>query len=80
MDEPTASLHQAAARTLESTVTALRRDTGMDIVWVTHDLGQIERLAQHLIVLEAGRVRYTGKVDAEGADDALATLTTGADQ
>ncbi len=79
MDEPTASLHQAAARTLESTVSKLRGDAGVSIVWVTHDLGQIERLAEHLIVLEEGRVLYTGRADTDGAKDALATLSTGAE-
>ncbi len=79
MDEPTASLHQAAARTLEETVTRLCNEGDVSVVWVTHDLGQIARLAEHLIVLESGRVRYTGPANTAEAQTALTTLTLGGD-
>ncbi|MCP4307866.1 MAG: ATP-binding cassette domain-containing protein [bacterium] len=79
MDEATASLHQAATRTLEETVSRLRTDAGVGVVWVTHDLGQIERLAEHLIVLTEGRVRYTGGAGTPEARAALASLATEAE-
>ena len=79
MDEATASLHEAATRTLEETVTKLRKEAGVSVVWVTHDLGQIARLAEHLIVMEDGRVRYTGRIDTPAAQDALSTLTAGSE-
>lgn len=75
MDEPTASLHPAAARTLETTTQTLQRDHGVDVVWVTHDLSQIDRLAEHLIVLDEGRVAYAGTADGPQADAALASLS-----
>lgn len=77
MDEPTASLHPAAARTLETTVSKLRGDAGVQVMWVTHDLSQIMRLAEHLVVLEAGRVRHSGKLGTDQATAALSTLTDG---
>ena len=74
MDEPTASLHPAAVAKLESTTQRLRTEAGMDVVWVTHDTDQIARLAQHLVVLDGGRVAFAGEPNAPGAVAALAAL------
>jgi len=74
MDEPTAALHPAAQRALERTVQGLRRTAGIEIVWVTHDIGQIERMADHLIVLHAGEILYTGSPANPDATAALARL------
>ena len=57
-DEPTASLDEASARTLEVLARRLA-DDGVPILWVTHDLGQVERIADHRVALEAGRVVAT---------------------
>jgi putative ABC transport system ATP-binding protein len=54
-DEPTASLDEAASRTLEGLARSLA-DRGVPILWVTHDLAQVDRIADHRVVLEAGRV------------------------
>jgi UDP-glucose/iron transport system ATP-binding protein len=75
MDEPTAALHPAARRALEATVQTLQRAGLVDIVWVTHDLDQIERMAEYLVVLQSGRVLYSGMPDSAEAGEALATLT-----
>lgn len=75
MDEPTSSLHPGAGRTLEATVTRLNKQGGVDVVWVTHDLAQITRLAEHLIVLTSGGVAYAGEPATTGATQALAALT-----
>ena len=74
MDEPTASLHPAAIRSLEATVQTLQSDRSVDVVWVTHDLEQIERMAEYLVVLRDGTVIFSGDPAAAGADQALATL------
>jgi putative ABC transport system ATP-binding protein len=75
MDEPTSSLHPAAANTLETTTQGLHSDAGVDVLWVTHNLDQITRLAQYLIVLSNGRVAYAGAPDATEATHALELLT-----
>lgn len=54
-DEPTASLDEASAKTLEALARSLA-DDGVPILWVTHDLAQVERLADHRVTLEGGRV------------------------
>ncbi|MEA2000667.1 MAG: ATP-binding cassette domain-containing protein [Actinomycetota bacterium] len=75
MDEPTASLHPAASKTLETTVLRLNAKSNVDVIWVTHDLDQIERLAQTLVVLASGRVIYAGDPRTDEAVAALATLS-----
>jgi putative ABC transport system ATP-binding protein len=75
MDEPTASLHASARQTLESTVRRLKVDSGVEVIWVTHDLDQIRRLAENLIVLADGQVQYAGGPDSPEAERSLATLT-----
>ncbi|MGI9604350.1 MAG: ABC transporter ATP-binding protein [Acidimicrobiales bacterium] len=57
-DEPTASLDAEARRHLEDLALGLRARVGW--VWVTHDTTQIERLADHVIVVEAGHVLAVG--------------------
>jgi putative ABC transport system ATP-binding protein len=61
MDEVTSSVDHVAKGVLESLARALSA-AGMSIIWVTHDLDQAARLADHTVVLIDGRV----------ADDATA--------
>lgn len=55
-DEPTSALDHEAAAVLERLARELA-DDGMPVVWVTHDRAQADRLADHRLVLEHGRVR-----------------------
>ncbi len=54
-DEPTASLDNDSTLALERLARGLAED-GVPILWVTHDLAQVERIADHRVTLEAGRV------------------------
>jgi len=54
-DEPTSSLDQAATITLERLAQRLAED-GVPILWVTHDLAQVERIADQRVTIEAGTV------------------------
>ena len=74
MDEPTASLHPAAAAVLEQTTERLRHERRVEVVWVTHDLSQIHRLAEYLLILDRGAVLYAGEPATGRAAEALATL------
>lgn len=58
-DEPTSALDSTATRRLEALARDLA-DDGMPVLWVTHDLDQVDRLADHLVVLDAGRVTWSG--------------------
>lgn len=54
-DEPTSSLDHDATLVLEALARDLA-DDGVPVLWVTHDLAQVERIADHRVTLEAGRV------------------------
>lgn len=57
LDEPTSALDAEPRLALERLVRELR-DDGTPSVWVTHDLDQMERLADHVVVLLDGRVAH----------------------
>ncbi len=54
-DEPTASLDHESTLALERLARRLA-DDGVPVLWVTHDLAQVERIADHRVTLEAGRL------------------------
>lgn len=58
-DEVTSSLDAGPRMALERTARRLA-DDGMPVLWVTHDLDQARRIADYLLVLIAGKVRYAG--------------------
>jgi putative ABC transport system ATP-binding protein len=55
MDEPTSSLDPANSEVIERLARTLV-DTGVGVVWVTHDLHQADRLAEQALVLVDGKV------------------------
>ena len=55
MDEPTGSLDHRSRSVLESLARKLVM-AGQPMVWVTHDFMQMRRIADHVIVLDAGRI------------------------
>lgn len=61
MDEATSSLDGVAEAKLEGLASGLA-GSGIPIVWVTHDLAQLRRLADRAIVLFAGGIRFVGPV------------------
>ncbi|NNC91178.1 MAG: phosphate ABC transporter ATP-binding protein [Acidimicrobiia bacterium] len=60
MDEPTSSLDGPAVSRLEQLGRRLA-DNGMPIVWVTHDLDQVRRLAGRTAILMNGSLRFVGE-------------------
>jgi ribose transport system ATP-binding protein len=54
MDEPTSSLSEHEAQTLFKTVDELR-SRGVSILYISHRLGEIERLADRVVVLRDGQ-------------------------
>ncbi|MPZ88713.1 MAG: ATP-binding cassette domain-containing protein [Nitriliruptorales bacterium] len=62
LDEPTAALDAAPKRSFERLARQLAA-AGMPMLWVTHDLGQLRRVADHVMALVAGAIVYTGKPD-----------------
>ncbi len=60
MDEPLAALDDARKAEILPYVERLRDETGIPIVYVSHSVGEVARLATDLVVLSAGRVVASG--------------------
>jgi ABC-type methionine transport system ATPase subunit len=55
LDEPTSALDEGARRRIEELVTDLNARLGLTMVFVSHDLSQVERVADHVALLAEGR-------------------------
>lgn len=55
LDEPTAALDDASKAAVESLISS-RIQTGLAVLWVTHDEAQAKRIARRRLVVEAGCV------------------------
>ena len=63
LDEPTASLDPLARHDFMATVMAAMADDGISVVLSSHLLAELERVADHLVLIARGRVRVDGSVD-----------------
>ena len=59
LDEPTAGMDPAAKQATRERIAALRA-SGTTILLTTHELGDVERLADHVAVLDRGRIVACG--------------------
>jgi ABC-2 type transport system ATP-binding protein len=67
LDEPTAGMDPAAKQATRERIAALRA-AGTTILLTTHELGDVERLADHVAVLDRGRiVAYGSPAELTGA-------------
>ncbi|MEZ5840248.1 MAG: molybdenum ABC transporter ATP-binding protein [Hyphomicrobiales bacterium] len=71
MDEPLSALDRLTKNDILPYLERLHDELAMPIVYVSHDIAEVERLADQLVLLEAGRVRASGSVGAVLADPAL---------
>ncbi len=67
LDEPTSALDATPRLAFERTIRRLA-DAGIPVLWVTHDLDQVQRVADRVVVLDHGRVIL------DAADVASATI------
>jgi ABC-2 type transport system ATP-binding protein len=63
LDEPVASLDPVTRRTVVATLAELQADRGTSIVFSTHVLSDLERLASHVAVLHDGRIELYCEAD-----------------
>ncbi|MEN3791549.1 molybdenum ABC transporter ATP-binding protein [Fulvimarina sp. MAC3] len=60
MDEPLSGLDQEAKNAILPFVEALHASLGIPVLFVSHDMTEVERLADDIIVLERGRIARAG--------------------
>ena len=63
-DEPTTALDVTVQAQILTLMDELRRETGTALVLITHDMGVVARLADEVVVMQAGRVVETGEAAA----------------
>lgn len=71
MDEPLASLDMPRKREVMPFLEELSEQVNIPIVYVTHSLQEILRLAQHLSILDKGRIMTSGKLEEVWASNVM---------
>ncbi len=61
-DEPTTALDATTAAGILDLIRGLQEETGAAVLYITHDLGNVARVAQRVNVIYAGRVVEEGRV------------------
>ena len=56
LDEPTSALDPIATRHVEESLIKLRQQLGLTLIWVSHTIEQARRLADRVLLLDAGQV------------------------
>ncbi len=67
-DEPTTALDVTIQAQILDLIRELQAETGMSVIFITHDLGVIAQLCDTVTVMYAGRVAETAPVDRLFAD------------
>ena len=62
-DEPTTALDATTAAGILDLIRGLLEDTGAAVLYITHDLGNVARVAHRVNVIYAGRIVEEGPVD-----------------
>ena len=78
-DEPTTALDVTIQLQYLKLLKRLQRETGMAILFITHDFGVVARMCDRVAVMYAGRIVECGPV-ARGVRQPVAPLYPGADR
>jgi molybdate transport system ATP-binding protein len=72
MDEPLAALDEDRRAEILPYLERLRDDLGIAMLYVSHSTAEVARLANHLLLIEGGKIRLRGAASALLADPATA--------
>ena len=77
LDEPTAGIDPEGRIAVRSII-AEQRDRGIGVILTTHELAEAERLADHVVIIDQGRVLAAGSPSelAAGISDGAVLFTT----
>jgi len=64
LDEPTIGLDAPSKRAVRSFIQDLNREEGTTVLVTTHDMGDLEALADRILMLGRGRLLYDGHLEA----------------
>ena len=64
LDEPTIGLDVVAKDRIRAFVTELARESGTTVLLTTHDMGDVERLSDRVLVIDHGHLIYDGDLEA----------------
>src|SRR5690606_25136310 len=67
LDEPTIGLDVLSKQRLREFLRAERLERGTTLLLTTHDMGDIERLCDRVLVVDHGRLAYDGSLPGLGA-------------
>jgi ABC-type multidrug transport system ATPase subunit len=70
LDEPTNGLDPAGIREMRELITSLPGELGISIFLSSHLLSEVEQVATHIGIIQAGRLRFQGTLDALHAQTA----------
>jgi molybdate transport system ATP-binding protein len=74
MDEPLSALDRRAKDEILPFLERLHETLALPVIYVAHDMDEIERLADQLVLMEAGRVKASGPIAALQSDPDLPLL------
>ena len=75
MDEPLSALDRATKSEILPFLERLRDRLSLPIVYITHDIAEVERLADHVVLMEKGRALAAGPLADLQSDPALPLAT-----
>jgi molybdate transport system ATP-binding protein len=76
LDEPLAALDGARKKEILGYIQRLKADFALPMLYVTHSADEVRAVADHVVMLEAGRVVATGGVEIVGGAAVAATLVS----
>jgi len=64
LDEPTIGLDIVAKERIRRFILHVNRERGMTVLLTTHDLSDVERLCERVMIIDHGRLLYDGQLEA----------------
>ena len=63
LDEPTIGLDVVAKARIRGFIRAINRERGTTVILTTHDLGDVEKLCERVIMIDHGRLMFDGALE-----------------
>jgi len=63
LDEPTIGLDVVAKERIRTFITHINQERGTTVILTTHDLSDVEKLCERVMIIDHGRLLYDGKLE-----------------